>query len=565
MQAKLSSQKSEFEKLEKAQRDNQSRHATELSALQAKVGELETLRKHYSAQEDQLKSLSGEKRAADEKYTQQISTMQSRINNIETANKEMAGQLQSRQSEYDKLVAAEKASREKYEKELAAVQSRVKTLEPLQQQLNAKTAELESLRSAQKAASDKQVAEIQSLQSRVRELEPLKKQLADGQAANDTLQRKVQSLEPLQSRLESQQKAFDELQRTHKSATDKLAGEQAELKKQLQQREQLNGQIRTLQQQLSDAEAVKAEVGKKQAEIAQLNKRIADARSEADQGRQQIAQLSRQIDAGKNEIQGLRSSAGRIPELERQLQSAQKTGADKQQELEKLKQQLATLEQSMARSHTENEKSKEELKAALNKAQAQLGDYDSLKAQKEKQQAVAEQAEVTLTELRARLNSQAGIERRLAELEQQLKSRVELHTDDVNQRDREILDLKLQIEKLKARQQVPQVQPAVSQPRRERAAVTADGKKTIRKDGMDDLKLIFGIGPKIEKLLNQNGVRHFEDIAGWSEADIQKYSDMLGSFPDRIERDEWVLSAKQIIAGTYNWTERKKSRGRSDA
>jgi len=80
---------------------------------------------------------------------------------------------------------------------------------------------------------------------------------------------------------------------------------------------------------------------------------------------------------------------------------------------------------------------------------------------------------------------------------------------------------------------------------------------------MDDLKLIFGIGPKIEKLLNNDGVRRFEDIAAWNKADIQKYSEMLGSFPDRIERDEWVLSAQQIIAGTYNWTERKKSRSKA--
>ena len=80
---------------------------------------------------------------------------------------------------------------------------------------------------------------------------------------------------------------------------------------------------------------------------------------------------------------------------------------------------------------------------------------------------------------------------------------------------------------------------------------------------MDDLKLIFGIGPKIEKLLNSNGVRRFEDIAAWSKADVEQYSEMLGSFPDRIERDEWILSAKQIIDGTYNWTERKKSRGKS--
>ena len=81
-----------------------------------------------------------------------------------------------------------------------------------------------------------------------------------------------------------------------------------------------------------------------------------------------------------------------------------------------------------------------------------------------------------------------------------------------------------------------------------KAAVTADGKKTTRKDGKDDLKLIFGIGPKIEKMLNKDGVNSFEDIAAWKKADIAKYADKLEGFSDRIERDEWVLSAKQIIA-----------------
>ena len=90
--------------------------------------------------------------------------------------------------------------------------------------------------------------------------------------------------------------------------------------------------------------------------------------------------------------------------------------------------------------------------------------------------------------------------------------------------------------------------------------LTADGKKTTRKDGADDLKLIFGIGPKIEKMLNENGVRRFEDIAAWKQADIDKFSDMLEGFSDRIERDEWVSSAQQIIDGTYNWTERKSAR-----
>jgi hypothetical protein len=35
---------------------------------------------------------------------------------------------------------------------------------------------------------------------------------------------------------------------------------------------------------------------------------------------------------------------------------------------------------------------------------------------------------------------------------------------------------------------------------------------------------------------------------------------MLEGFSDRIERDDWIGSAKQIIDGTYNWTERKKAR-----
>ena len=39
-----------------------------------------------------------------------------------------------------------------------------------------------------------------------------------------------------------------------------------------------------------------------------------------------------------------------------------------------------------------------------------------------------------------------------------------------------------------------------------------------------------------------------------------RYAEMLDGFPDRIEREEWILSAKQIIAGTYNWTERQQAK-----
>ena len=143
----------------------------------------------------------------------------------------------------------------------------------------------------------------------------------------------------------------------------------------------------------------------------------------------------------------------------------------------------------------------------------------------------------------------AALERRIAELE----SMADTRNDDSR---REIERLQSEIERLRKTQ--PAKAPATDSERSGRR--TADGKKTTRKDGQDDLKLIFGIGPKIEKMLNSEGVTRFEHIASWQAAEVQKYSAMLDSFPDRIERDEWVSSAQQIIDGTYNWTERKKAR-----
>ena len=160
-----------------------------------------------------------------------------------------------------------------------------------------------------------------------------------------------------------------------------------------------------------------------------------------------------------------------------------------------------------------------------------------------------------MADLQNRLSEQAAAARRLTELEKELNESKKRYNNDLAGRDSRIKALQLEIEKLKAQKAKPAPAPA-----RPKAQVTADGKKTTRKDGMDDLKLIFGIGPKIEKMLNKNNVKHFEDIAAWSKADVDRFSEMLGSFPDRIERDDWVQSAKEIVAGTYNWTERKKAR-----
>ncbi|WP_315716132.1 MULTISPECIES: cell envelope biogenesis protein TolA [unclassified Bradyrhizobium] len=64
----------------------------------------------------------------------------------------------------------------------------------------------------------------------------------------------------------------------------------------------------------------------------------------------------------------------------------------------------------------------------------------------------------------------------------------------------------------------------------------------------DDLKLIKGIGPKNERVLNDIGVHHFSQIAAWSP-DHASWVGHHMAFPGRIEREHWIAQAKLLAAG----------------
>ena len=64
----------------------------------------------------------------------------------------------------------------------------------------------------------------------------------------------------------------------------------------------------------------------------------------------------------------------------------------------------------------------------------------------------------------------------------------------------------------------------------------------------DDLKLIKGVGPKNESILNGLGVRRFAQVADWSPANAQWVGDNM-RFPGRIEREQWIAQAKLLGAG----------------
>nr|WP_163267976.1 dipeptide ABC transporter ATP-binding protein [Chelativorans alearense] len=61
----------------------------------------------------------------------------------------------------------------------------------------------------------------------------------------------------------------------------------------------------------------------------------------------------------------------------------------------------------------------------------------------------------------------------------------------------------------------------------------------------DDLKLISGVGPKLEAMLNGLGIYTYAQIAAWKKAEREWLDEYL-KFKGRIEREDWVKQAKAL-------------------
>ncbi|WP_313601686.1 NADH-quinone oxidoreductase subunit E [Rhizobium sp.] len=65
---------------------------------------------------------------------------------------------------------------------------------------------------------------------------------------------------------------------------------------------------------------------------------------------------------------------------------------------------------------------------------------------------------------------------------------------------------------------------------------------------VDDLKLISGVGPKIEATLHELGIFTFAQVASWKKAE-REWVDGYLNFKGRIERDDWLNQAKALAKG----------------
>lgn len=99
-----------------------------------------------------------------------------------------------------------------------------------------------------------------------------------------------------------------------------------------------------------------------------------------------------------------------------------------------------------------------------------------------------------------------------------------------------------------------QVAPVAASTSAAKTASASAGKKpklmkAPRKSGADDLKMIKGVGPKLEKTLNAMGFYHFDQVADWSADELAWVDQNLEGFKGRASRDDWIAKAKLLAAG----------------
>ena len=86
--------------------------------------------------------------------------------------------------------------------------------------------------------------------------------------------------------------------------------------------------------------------------------------------------------------------------------------------------------------------------------------------------------------------------------------------------------------------------PAAAKPAAKGSSRPA-GLEAPRAGKADDLKRISGVGPKLEMVLNDLGIYHFDQIAAWSRTEIDWIDDYL-QFKGRVDRDKWIGQAKKL-------------------
>ncbi len=245
-------------------------------------------------------------------------------------------------------------------------------------------------------------------------------------------------------------------------------------------------------------------------------------------------------------------------------------------------QSLKQLEEKLAADCEQRDQEKKSLRSILdstqNQLQAQINNKGELEQRIISIQKQYDDRERVLEQTQQRLNNAentstdelADLRQNSGEQQKQLAA-FKLDLDSSNQKVKELQQANLQLsdlidksntsvriaeeDKLIAEQKLAAETAAIDQQQSQSATqhtASHEGKparfSAPRMGVADDLKRVSGIGPKIEGILNDLGVYHFDQISNFTAENVNWVNDHL-SFKGRIERESWIEQSKALATG----------------
>jgi len=410
----------------------------------------------------------------------------------------------------------------------------------------------------------------------------LEERLAQGNLQNNELEQTRSQLQTVEQKFKNFQASVVANRQTAEEETSKLLGRNQQLQDELEKAKSQSidnsastQRIRELESQLIQANNAASELNQAKANIASLNAQLNEARmdqsknennpaanEQSNQLVQQNAELRRQLEQTKNDNNELREARSKLAEVTTQLNNARARNSQ-------LAAGNAAAEASAAAPVTPISVGQ------IKKLQNEIAEKDQKIAALQKKASAQKSGNKSKPKTVKPKSKKTGTKKPRAGKASWQQGKTKLGTPGSNHKDdlTEINGIGPKIQKvlnrlgIKSFEQLATFRAAEVKlvdealvdfsgrikrdewETKSRKNAWQKGKTKFGTPGSthrDDLKVINGIGPVIEKSLNRSGVRSWEQLATLKVKEVKAIDEAL-NFPGRIQREQWVQQAKALI------------------
>jgi predicted flap endonuclease-1-like 5' DNA nuclease len=325
-----------------------------------------------------------------------------------------------------------------------------------------------------------------------------------------------------QDQLESQQSEQDRLAEQNKSLMEQISQYQGSHQESINRAKELSESLRESFKARDELQKKVGEIrAKLEATVAQRDKLQTVVENQESQNRNTVSGLKEKDDKIFHLSRELNSWQSRVPPLVEKFQERDRQAKELEAELAKAQERIASFEEMAQTNQTRIEP-------------VDAGSLDSLDASNEPH---TDTLAPTVSDLQDQIDIETGEQPIVEEIVEESEAEAAPELDASGAVPDELIaaDEFVEDDDKNAEEAEPQTRRIIDE---ELAEPEAEDK--------DDLKQIKGVGPAIEKTLNELGIYSFNQIAEMSEYEIDRVAQRLKGFRSRIYRQDWIGQARDL-------------------